>query len=101
MRAELARIRQRVYSSVNQEIVLGVYCVSVPIFGRAGRPVGAASIPGPKPKRPGPEIEPLVAMLSEACGHVSRRLGFVGAWPPLGDRSPPNVKRVAGKKVRP
>jgi DNA-binding IclR family transcriptional regulator len=98
IRAELTRIRQRGYSIDNQEIVMGVYCLSMPIFGRSGRPVGAVSITGPKPKRPGREIEPFVTMLGEACGHVSRRLGFVGSLPP-GDRSSQTEARAAPRNI--
>ncbi len=98
LRAELARIRQRGYSIDNQEIVMGVYCLSVPIFGRAGKPVGAISVSGPKPKRPGRDIEPLAAMLAEACGHISRRLGFAGPLP-VTERSPAATRRAAGRKV--
>jgi IclR family acetate operon transcriptional repressor len=83
--AELGRIRQRGYSIDNQEIVMGVFCVAVPILDRLGRPVGAISVTGPNPKAPGPEILPIVEMLNEACGHVSRRLGYVGPWPPRQD----------------
>ncbi len=82
LRAELARIRARGYSIDDQEVVAGIYCVAVPIFDRHGLPVGALSITGPSVKRPGPAVEPLVAMLNEACASVSRRLGYDGAWPP-------------------
>jgi DNA-binding IclR family transcriptional regulator len=82
LRSELGRIRQRGYSIDNQEVVLGVYCVAVPVLGRNGRPLGALSVSGPGPKAPGPEILPLVDMLNEACGHVSRRLGYIGVFPP-------------------
>jgi DNA-binding IclR family transcriptional regulator len=82
LRAELGRIRVRGYSIDDQEVVMGVFCVGVPIVDRLGRPVGAISISGPSPKAPGPAIEPLVGLLNEACGQVSRRLGYVGSWPP-------------------
>ncbi|MDQ2705483.1 MAG: IclR family transcriptional regulator [Pseudomonadota bacterium] len=81
---ELDRIRERGYSIDDQEVVVGVYCVSVPIFDAKARPVGAMSITGPSPKQPGPDVLPLVEMLNEACGHVSRRLGFRGDWPTAG-----------------
>lgn len=82
LRAELARIRERGYSIDNQEVVMGVFCVAVAIVDRLGRPVGAMSISGPSPKTPGAAIRPLVDMLDEAAGHVSRRLGYGGPWPP-------------------
>lgn len=81
LRAELKRIRQRGYSIDDQEVVRGVYCVSVPMLDRDGRPAGAISITGPSVKKPGREVLPLVEMLNEACGHVSRRLGYNGGWP--------------------
>jgi DNA-binding IclR family transcriptional regulator len=86
--AELVRIRARGFAIDNQEVVLGVYCVSVPILDQKGYPVGAMSITGPSVKTPGPEILPNVAMLNEACGTVSRRLGYRGPWPLL---TPPPV----------
>jgi DNA-binding IclR family transcriptional regulator len=79
---ELGRIRERGYSIDNQELVMGVYCVGVPILDRLGRPVGGMSVSGSSPKAPGAGVEPLVKRLHEACGQVSKRLGFVGAWPP-------------------
>ena len=81
LREELGRIRQRGYSIDDQEVVMGVWCVAVPIVDRNGRPVGALSITGPSPKKAGREVMPLVEMLHDACGTVSRRLGYNGAWP--------------------
>ena len=94
--AELRRVRARGYSIDDQEVVLGVWCVAVPVLDRNGRPVGAVSITGPSPKAPGPDVQPLVDMLNEACGSVSRRLGYAGAWPP-GDGA---VDGAAGKSRR-
>lgn len=83
LKAEIERIRQRCYSIDDQEVVVGVYCVSVPILDRTGRSAGALSVTGPSPKSAGPEVKPIVDMLWDACGHVSRRLGYSGTWPPL------------------
>lgn len=80
--AELSRIRERGYAIDDQEMVMGVFCVGVPIVDRLGRPVGAISISGPSPKAPGESVRPQVERLNEACSQVSRRLGFAGAWPP-------------------
>jgi IclR family acetate operon transcriptional repressor len=81
LRAELGRIRARGYSLDHDEVVVGVRCVAMPILDRSGRPVGAMSISGTSAKQPGPALDRLVALLSEACGHVSRRLGYGGRWP--------------------
>jgi len=80
---EVARIRRRGYSLDRDEVVVGVHCVAMPILDRAGHPVGAISISGPSPKELGPELDKLVEKLTAACGHVSRRLGYVGPWPLL------------------
>lgn len=82
LEAELDRIRARGYAIDNQEVVLGVYCVTVPILDRQGRPAGAVSISGPSVKSPGnAAIEPMLAMLNSTCEQVSRRLGYSGDWP--------------------
>lgn len=86
---EVGRIRRRGYSIDNQEIVLGVFCVAVPILDRVGDPVGAISISGPSPKEAGEQVQPLVARLNEVCGHVSRRLGYGGVWPPIHNQDEP------------
>lgn len=88
---ELGRIRERGYAIDNQELVMGVFCVGVPILDRLGRPVGAISISGPSPKAPGAAVEPLVRRLHEACGQVSKRLGYMGPWPPRDVVAPPLV----------
>lgn len=88
LRKELRRIRQRGYSIDDQEVVMGVYCVAVPIMGAQGLPVGAMSITGLSPKAPGPGIQPFVDMLNEACGHVSRKIGYRGEFP-LGEAAAP------------
>jgi IclR family acetate operon transcriptional repressor len=93
LKSELLRIHERGYSIDDQEVVMGVYCVAVPILDATGRPVGAVSITGGSPKAPGREIQPLVDMLNEACGHVSRRLGFRGEWP-IAARGRDELKRA-------
>lgn len=94
LRAEIERIRERFYAIDDQEVVMGVYCVSVPVLDRTGRAAGAISVTGPSVKKPGSEtVMPIVAQLWDACGHVSRRLGFAGAWPPI---KYPAAQRLAG-----
>jgi len=79
---EIGRIRQRGYSLDYDEVVVGVRCIAMPILDRGGRVVGAISISGTSPKTPGPDLDRMVGLLTEACGHVSRRLGFSGIFPP-------------------
>ncbi len=82
LRSELTAVRRRGYAIDDQEIVMGVYCLGMPIVDRASRPVGSISISGPLPKAPGPALQPLVDMLTEAATKVSHRLGYGGLWPP-------------------
>ncbi len=82
LEAEVARIRARGYAIDAEEIVMGVFCVGVPILGRTGTPVGAISVSGTTPKVPGPDLQPLVERLHVACHAVSQRLGYAGLWPP-------------------
>jgi IclR family acetate operon transcriptional repressor len=82
LKREIDRIRARGYSIDHDEVVVGVRCVAMPILDRGGRPVGAMSISGTTPKQPGPELDRMVELLSEACGYVSRRLGYAGSYPP-------------------
>lgn len=97
LRDELARIRQRGYSIDDQEVVMGVWCVAIPILDRNGRPVGALSITGPSPKKAGPEVQPLVALLRDACGAISQRLGFTGTWPPIAEAGQPAARKVRAR----
>jgi IclR family acetate operon transcriptional repressor len=102
LKGEIARVRQRGYSIDNEEVVLGVHCVGMPILDRSGRAVGGISITGPSPKVPGPALDGLVARLSDACGHVSRRLGYGGRWPPIEAAAPemrPAPPGAAGSEV--
>ena len=47
----------------DQEVVVGVYCVSVPILDRLGHAAGAISITGPSVKKPGTEVLHPVAVV--------------------------------------
>ena len=81
LRDEIGRIRERGYSIDDQEVVVGVYCVSVPILDRLGHAAGAISITVPSVKKPCTEVLPIDAMLQDAARHVSHRLGYSGPWP--------------------
>jgi DNA-binding IclR family transcriptional regulator len=78
LRRQLALVRQRGYSIDRGEIISGVECVAVPILNHAGRPVGAISVAGTKPKVEGVYLNSLLRMLTKAGDHVNRRLGFRG-----------------------
>ncbi|MDB5506524.1 MAG: IclR family transcriptional regulator [Devosia sp.] len=77
---ELERTRQRGYSIDDQEVVLGVWCVAVPMLDRAGNAVGAISVTGPSKKQPGRSVATLKRQLDEVCSLISRQLGYAGDW---------------------
>jgi DNA-binding IclR family transcriptional regulator len=81
LRTELAAIRSRGFAIDNQEMVLGIFCVGVPIVDRHGTAVGAISITGPSPKSVA-SVAPLVAQLDDAAGKISRGLGYTRTFPP-------------------
>lgn len=83
LREETAKIRRRGYSLDHDEVVVGVHCVSMPVLDHRSVPVAAISISGPSQKTEGPELLPLVDMLSEVCGFASRGLGYGGPWLPI------------------
>jgi DNA-binding IclR family transcriptional regulator len=45
--AELDRVRERGYSTNNEENIEGIRAVGVPVMHSEGRPIGALSISGP------------------------------------------------------
>jgi DNA-binding IclR family transcriptional regulator len=96
LEAELGRVVARGYAIDDQEVVVGVYCVAMPIFDRSGHPTGALSVAGPSPKAPGADIAPVVEMLGHACEHISRQLGYTGPWPKPATASPRPAVAVAG-----
>lgn len=83
LKAELGRVRRRGYAIDDEELVMGIWCVGVPIVDGVGKAVGAISITGTSRKTVGPEVQPLVDMLANACSQVSRALGYAGSWPPM------------------
>ena len=82
--ASSTRIRERGYSLDNEEVVMGV-SLRRHADPRPERPPGRArsASPGRRRRRPARNSMRCVEMLVPACGHVSRKLGYTGPWPPV------------------
>jgi len=64
---QLAEVRQRGVAREDQEVVPGLSCIGVPVFGASGRPVAALSIAVPT-SRVDPQIfEPLLRQIGRAA----------------------------------
>lgn len=76
LKAELAEIRARGYSTDNAEHTLGVRCVALPIRDAGGRATAAISISLPSVRYTQERGELARAMLVEAAEEISSRLGY-------------------------
>lgn len=57
LKAELETIRERGYSSTNEEHVSGIYAIGVPVMGSEGEVLGAISVSGPAKRLAANETE--------------------------------------------
>ena len=73
--ADIQRSVEQGYALDNQEAELGVGCIAVPVRDAQGRMVAGLSISAPIERRQ----DPWVAIVTEAGGKLSTRLGYAGA----------------------
>lgn len=74
-RRDLSRTRARGYAEDNGETELEASCIGAPFFSADGQVVGSISISGPTSRIRG--IKPTaIRALVEACGAISRALGY-------------------------
>jgi DNA-binding IclR family transcriptional regulator len=73
LRADLQRTRERGFAFDDMETMLGLRCVATPLFGPAGRVVGAISVSGPALRFEVPDR--WAPMLSAASVDISRSMG--------------------------
>jgi IclR family acetate operon transcriptional repressor len=71
-------VYQEGYAIDDEETEPGAACIGAPIFDGTGKPVAAMSISGPVNRILGERKEGIAAALIQACGEVSKRLGFAG-----------------------
>ncbi len=77
MREELAKVREQGYAMDDEELDLGVRCISAPIRDYTRRIVGAISISGPTMRVGDDRIKnELVPLVLKSATELSTRLGF-------------------------
>lgn len=72
---ELAATRARGYAIDDEESLLGVRCVAVPIRDVRGRPVASISITAPKQRVPRERLTELASLAKETAEEISLRYG--------------------------
>lgn len=75
LRRELARIRDRGYTTAVEELETGYVAVAAPVWGTSGRLLGALSVGGPKTRLPAPRLAELGADVRASAERLSVRLG--------------------------
>ncbi len=77
MREELAKVREQGYALDDEELDLGVRCISAPIRDYTRRIVGAISISGPTMRVSDERInKELVPLVKQSATELSTRLGY-------------------------
>jgi len=77
LRAELAKIRDRGYSTSDEELERGVVAASAPVHDFTARVVAALNVSAPK-ERIGPQLDKLGRIVSAAARDLSAALGHTG-----------------------
>ena len=75
--AELARIRERGFSTAVDELEVGLSALAAPVFGADGTCLAALSISGPTLRLTAPRIEQLAPALVREARQLSTRLGRI------------------------
>jgi len=81
-RRRLLEIRTQGYAVDDIENEEGIRCVAAPVLDHDGQPVAGISISGPEQRVTRERIHELADAVRAAAEHVSRGLGFRGAFPP-------------------
>lgn len=74
--SELGRVRERGYATDQEEIIVGVHCIAVPLLNHLGQVVGAISIAGTGPKIGSERFEGLLGKVRTAGESLSHQLGY-------------------------
>lgn len=82
--SQLEAIRQKGYSTDNQEYALGINCFSAPIYDFSEEAVAALTLTGPMQFYGNTDSsKAMLHELFETCRQISVNLGFAGEYPPL------------------
>lgn len=81
---DLARARARGYAEDREEYLMGLACISTPVFDFTGKPVGSISISGNTEQIFGGGVERLAAELLATADEISLGLGYRPEVKPMG-----------------
>lgn len=81
--AELHKIRERGYAISDEDAILGIGGIGVPVFDRYGQVCAGLSIAGPRPLVLESNFERNVELVRNAGDEVSRHLGYSGDRQPI------------------
>ncbi|MGL4851808.1 MAG: IclR family transcriptional regulator [Phocaeicola sp.] len=73
---ELEKVKLQGYAIDNEESLLGVVCVGVPLLNYDNQVVGAIWVSGPSARFEGGLMEEIRDILIEECGELSEKLGY-------------------------
>jgi DNA-binding IclR family transcriptional regulator len=77
LKKQLKKVAELDYAVDDEELDLGVKCVSAPIRDYTRRIIGAVSISGPSPRFEAERLEKeLIPLAKKAAAEISTRLGF-------------------------
>lgn len=80
LRAELAQVRERGWSTSFGERVGGIHTVAVPVRDHDGRVTVALSVTGPAIRMPSERLVAIAPIAYASAREISTRLGYRGPW---------------------
>jgi IclR family acetate operon transcriptional repressor len=78
LRARLKNVAEHGFAIDDEEVAEGLYCIAVPIRGRAQTAYAAISLSGPKDQLGGRPFGPVIAALQKAASEIERASGLTG-----------------------
>ncbi len=79
LQTHLRRIRQAGYAVDDEEHVIGIRCIAVPVFGHAGAVLGSLCAVGPKTRMTYHRLRELRQPMFQLASRLSERLGWLPA----------------------
>ncbi|MDP9056119.1 MAG: IclR family transcriptional regulator [Pseudomonadota bacterium] len=79
LRATLAKVGEQGFAIDDEEVAEGLYCIAVPVRGRADTTYAAISLSGPKDQLGAQPFGPVIAALQKAASAIERASGLTRA----------------------